>query len=339
MSAATALGYVLAERSELFDALTPCMAAIRRSPFVLGACALLTFAGERLAVQCSDGEYFVSRYLPVMGAGEWMTATPAAALAEVLEKMPNGEVRIEALPQGLKVSCGKSQFTLRVENPDTWPSFWPSGEPDPLFISAESLESLAGLRGGDLIGDVDGRAVVKDGPVTEASTLGAGIHVHAKEVAMYRALAPEGIDVDVYANVRVAETSRGRVVAPVEMAPAQVAPVEGELTAAHWTVPKSEVARALRIAHAYGSEHVKLSTEGDGLRVHSESALGVADTILGCVVEGNPPPFKADAKKLAGLVASCRGDVSIYSRSDAPTLIKDAARPEWTGQLDLLVAA
>lgn len=327
------------DRSEFLAALEACLKLNLGKILNLSGCVRLSFGNEALEVETSNHAYWVTRKVPAMGYENWSSCVPAERLKDAVNELSEGECCLETEGKNLVLTQGKTTYKLVTQDVRDWPEFFASGVPTHLQIPLETLDLLSSMATDGSIGDFADHAVTQKGPVTQVSSLVAGVQLLAQEVALFKGLGADVLDVEVYTNVHIATTPTGRVVAPVDVVPVDVVPVDASESTGTWTFDHAEGKRALQIARAYGASNVTLTPCEEGLAFESESDLGRARTVIVARTQGNPAQFYADTKHLASLIDKCKGDITFVTSEDKPGRILDASRPKWAGHLNRLVEA
>lgn len=82
----------------------------------------LDFEGQTLRLQATDLDLTITATITANGTGDGTLIVPANHLARVVDGM-QGDVRIEAIADGIALSSGGTHCTLRVHDPREWPMF------------------------------------------------------------------------------------------------------------------------------------------------------------------------------------------------------------------------
>jgi DNA polymerase III subunit beta len=152
------------DRTDLLRALSRVRAALSPTTIPIMSTVLLSVAGSRLALTCTDLSLQVSDSVEAADAEDGAVAVPAEMLYDVVRRLPDmARVLIEVTYATLIVRAGRSRFKLPALPPSDFPSF-----------PTRPQESVAfDLPGADLARMIEGTlfAAAKDDPRTYLRSL------------------------------------------------------------------------------------------------------------------------------------------------------------------------
>lgn len=130
------------ERDNLLDALTTAgRASSSRSGGALPG-SRLHLAGERLEVTGTDQDLTISTEVTVSGVSDGTVVAPGRLLTDIVRALGPGAVTLEGDEDELRVSAGRSQFTLRPYRAGDFPHLAPSSGGTVSLSTAGLAEAL-----------------------------------------------------------------------------------------------------------------------------------------------------------------------------------------------------
>lgn len=122
----------------------PCRIASKSRVAYL-ACAMLTASDGMLAAEATDLVESVRCDAPALVEGEGRALASARMLSEAARSLPDGAVRVELTPDGVRLGCGKASFTVPVLAPEDFPRIAAPDGGRALTLPAAQAEALARL--------------------------------------------------------------------------------------------------------------------------------------------------------------------------------------------------
>jgi len=177
---------VTIERSAFLKSLGHVQSVVeRRNTIPILANVLLQADGSTLSLTATDLDIEISETAPADVGRPGAATAPAHTLFEIVKRLPEGtQARLEVLPEEgrLKLSAGRSQFTLQILPDDEFPA-----------LSADDLDVSFTLAAGELKRLIDRSHFAMSQEETRYYLNGVYLHTHADDgAAVLRAAATDG---------------------------------------------------------------------------------------------------------------------------------------------------